>query len=105
MYWALNGEKYLMTTSKGIEFVEKWYTLRPIPPQITKIYQLLLRLIWMNGTITIRLTQRLGYSKEVLEQALASSYVELIEKPRLLSEEVQSKIERMIGKAPKTVYA
>ena len=105
MAWATHGDQYLMITMKGIEFVEKWHMAERLPSRITKLYQLFLRLIWMRGIMPVDLARWLGYGKEVLEQAISSSYVEMIERPSELPEEVQNKIEEMIGKAPREIYA
>jgi len=103
--WTTHGDQYLMITMKGIEFVEKWHTAERLPSRITKLYQLFLRLIWMRGIMPVDLARWLGYSEEVLEQATSSRYVEMIERPNELPEEVQNKIEAMIGEAPREIYA
>jgi hypothetical protein len=90
---------------KGLKFVEKWYTADHIPPQLTRLYQLLLRLIWMKGTMTTNLTRRFGYNKEILKLAGSMDYVKIKNSLILPAEAIQKKIVTMIGEAPRWVYA
>ena len=96
---------YLGITMKGIRFVEKWYTAEHIPSHLTKLYRLLLRLIWMKGTMTTNLARRLGYSNNVLKLASSGSYVEIHNRILRLSEAIQNKVVAMIGEAPRRIYA
>lgn len=43
--------------------------------------------------------------REDYEQALSEGYVKIVEKTHLFSEEIRERIEQMIGKAPRDIYA
>jgi hypothetical protein len=90
---------------KGVQFVEKWYTAVHIPSHLTRLYQLLLRLIWMKGTMTTSHAQRKGYNNDVVKLAGSKRYVEIGNRPHNPSEAIQNKIITIIGKAPRWIYA
>jgi hypothetical protein len=102
---ALRQTRYLVVTMKGAEFVEKQYTAEHIPSHLTRLYQLLLHLIWMRGTTTTTQAQRVGYSHTVLTRAISNGYVEVFNQPIRPSETIHSKISAMIGEAPRWIYA
>jgi len=90
---------------KGIEFVERWYHAVHVPAELTKLYQLLLKLIWMKGVMEARLAQKLGFSALCIGLAESNDYVKITRIPVRPPEEVQRKIADMIGKAPRWIYA
>lgn len=85
--------------------MERWYHAEHIPTHIVRLYQLLLKLIWMKGIMVVSYAQRLGYDSKVLNQALSKGYVEIVERPSSLPISVQDKIVKIIGKAPREIYA
>jgi hypothetical protein len=91
-------------TLKGIEFAEKWYTAQEIPPHVTRLYRLLLGLIWMRGTMTVPARQ-VDHEDSVVNLDRSRGYVNIDERPHRIPEEVQHKIGAMIGKAPRWIYA
>jgi len=93
-----------MITLKGIEFAEKWYAAREIPSHVTRLYQLLLGLIWMWGIMTVPAKQ-VDQKNSVVNRACARGYVNVDERPRRIPEEVQHKIGAMIDEAPRWIYA
>ena len=102
---AVRRAQYLEITIKGLKFVEKWYTTKHIPSNLTRLYQLLLKLIWMKGTITTSYAQRLGYNNNVLKLAISRDYVETHKKSIKPPVTIQNKIHEMIGEAPGWFYA
>jgi hypothetical protein len=98
-------QRYLVVTMKGIAFVEEWYMAEHIPSNLTRVYQLLLKLIQMKGTMTTNLTNRLGYTDEVLKLATSRDYVTVNNRPTKPSGAVHNKISKMIGEAPRDIYA
>jgi hypothetical protein len=88
-----------------VKFVEKWYPAKHLPSHLTRLYQFLLRLIWMRGTITTIHAQRLGYNTNVVKMVSSNGYMEIHNKPDRPSEVIQHKIITMIGKAPRWIYA
>lgn len=105
MNWALHGAQYLVMTMKGVEFAEEWYNAGHIPPQIARLYLLLLKLIWMKGVMAVSHIQRLGYSSRTVNKAISEGYVEIMEKPIEPLEDVRKRIENMMGEAPGEIYA
>jgi hypothetical protein len=96
--------RYVVITVKGVEFAEHWYAARRIPPHMSKLYQLLLGLIWMRGIITVpaRLVNR---QDSVVNQARLQGYVTIEERPHWIPTAVQHRIGAMIGDAPRWIYA
>ena len=93
-------KRYVVITLKGIEFAEKWYAAQEISPRVTRLYQLLLGLIWMRGTMTVSVKQ-VGHEDSVVNRARLRGYVIIDERPRRIPEDVQHKI----GEAPRWIYA
>lgn len=103
--FRIQRKRYLVITMKGIEFVEKLYTAEHIPSNLTRLYQLLLKLIRMKGTMTINFARRLNYIREVLKLATKKGYVKVNNRPIKSSGAVHNKIVKMIGKVPRWIYA
>ncbi len=89
---------------KGIEFVEHWYAVREIPPHVTRLYQLLLGLIWVKGILVVP-AHYVGRRGSVVDQACVRGYVTVNELPRRIPVAVLEKIDTMIGTAPRWIYA
>lgn len=87
----------LAITMKGFGFMERWYHAEHIPTHIVRLYQLLLKLIWMKGIMVVSYAQRLSYDSKVVNQALSKEYVEIVERPsglpsaRALGEDISMK--------------
>lgn len=97
---------YLVLTSKGLDFVDKWFeSTEHIPSNYTKIYQLLLRTARLNGVINMGVAIRLGYGKETINKAVSNAYLKLSPRPRKPSNPVLRRIKKMHGKPPKEIYA
>ena len=94
-----------MLTMKGIEFAEKWYYAEHVPADLTKLYQLLLKLIWMKGVMEAGLAQRLGFSPLCIGRAVSAGYVKATRTPASAKDDVQKKIAEIIGEAPRRIYA
>jgi hypothetical protein len=90
---------------KGIAFIEEWYTAEHIPSNLTRLYQLLLNLIRMKGTMTTHFARRLGHTSKVLKLAISQGYVKVNTRPIKPSGAVYNKIVEMIGEAPRGIYA
>ena len=105
MVRALRRARYIMITMKGLKFVENWYTARHIPYHLTRLYQLLLKLIWMKGNMTTTLATRSGYGNEVVQRASAEGHVTISNTRSRPSEAIQNTIDAMIGSAPREIYA
>jgi hypothetical protein len=97
-------KRYVVITLKGIEFAEKWYAVRQIPPRLTRLYQLLLGLIWMRGTGTVPAKQ-VEDETSVISVASSRGYVKIYERHVRPSETIQQKTLEMIGEAPRWIYA
>ncbi len=98
-------KQYLVLKVEGLEFIEKWFgTPKCVPPNLTRLYQLLLHLVTMNGTVPVYLALRLGYTSKLIGEVLSRGFVELSLVPRRPSEEVLGCIREIIGKPPPEMF-
>ena len=102
---ALRRPRYVVITLEGARFIEKWYLSEHIPFHLTRLYQFLLGLIWMRGTMTTDQAQRLGYNAKLVQLASSNGYVKIHNTPQRPSIAIQNKIIVMIGEAPRRIYA
>ncbi len=71
-------KRYLVLKVKGLKFLETWFgTQKCLPPNLTKLYQLLLHMVTMKGMIPVYLALRLGYTGKLINKAVIKEYVEL----------------------------
>lgn len=97
---------FLVLTIQGLRFMGEWFnTTAPLPYHLTRLYQLLLHLTSMRGTMRIGLALRLGYDQKIIRKAVSEGYIKLARKPQALSIDVLAKIDDMMGKPPREVYA
>ena len=95
---------YLVLTVKGLDFVNKWFSSNEhIPANLTKLYQILLRIARLDGVVDMLLAIRLGYGKDIINKAISNKYLE-ISHTRKASVEVNKFIKAMYGKPPETIY-
>jgi len=79
---------------KGLEFLETWFgTLKRVPPNLTKLYQLLLHMVTMKGMVPV-----------YFDEAVTRGYVESSPVPKKPSEEILKRIREIIGKPPREMY-
>lgn len=98
----LRKKQYLVLKTEGLEFLEKWFkTQERVPPNLTKLYQLLLHMVTMKGTVPVSLALKLGYNSKLINEATSRGYVELSLVPKRPSEEVLKCIKGIIGKPPR----
>ena len=98
-------KQYLVLKAEGLEFIETWFgTARCVPPNLTRLYQLLLHLVTMNGTVPVYLALRLGYTSKLIGEAVSRGFVELSLVPRRPSEDVLGCIKDIIGKPPRQMF-
>jgi len=94
-----------MITDKGLNFAKKWYSIEHIPLQQVKVYQLLIKMIWIGGKITINHAILLGHSKKIIAEARLNGYIKIVRRQDKLPYNIHKKISEMIGKAPQQIYA
>ena len=88
-----------MLKDKGLQFLDTWFgTPKGIPPDLTRLYQLLLHMVTMKGTIPVILALRLGYTRQLIQEAVKRKYVELSLGAKKPSEDVSKRIREIIGK-------
>ncbi len=98
-------KQYLVLKAEGLEFIETWFgTSKCVPPNLTKLYQLLLHMVTMNGTVPVYLALRLGYTRKPIGEAVSRGFVELSLVPRRPSDEVLGCIKEIIGKPPQEMF-
>lgn len=94
-----------MLEAKGLEFIETWFgEPKCVPPNLTKLYQLLLHTITMNGTLPFYLALRSGYTGKLIEEAASRGFIEISLVPKNLSEQVRTSIKEIIGKTPQQMF-
>jgi hypothetical protein len=59
---------------------------------------MLLHMVTMKGTIPVYLALRLGYTRQLIGEAVTKKYVELSLGPKKPSEDVLERIREIIGK-------
>ena len=102
---VLRRYQYLMVTLEGLKYAEKWNFSTQIPQENMKLYQLLLKMIWMGGKMTINHAIMLGYNEKFLAEARLNGYVKITRKQDKLPYNIQQKISDIIGEAPQQIYA
>lgn len=93
--------RYLVMTMKGIKFTKKFYRAEHVPANLTRFYQLLLKLIRMKGIMPVGFAQRLGFSYLCIGMATSRGYVKITGVPVRPPKDVQEEIAKMIGEAPR----
>jgi len=97
--------QYLVLKAEGLELIETWFgTLKCVPSNLTKLYQLLLHLVTMNGTVSVDQALRLGYTRKSVSEALSRGFIELSLVPKRPSGEVLGYIREIIGKPPQQMF-
>lgn len=102
---GLRWARYLVSTLEGLRFAERWCHAAYAPPPIVRLYQLLLNLIRSKEALIIGFGRRIGYGREVIDQALSSSYIKILSRPRMVSDSVRDWIIGRIGEVPRDGYA
>lgn len=88
--------RYLVLKVEGLRFVKVWFEVpKCVPPDLTKLYQLLLHMVTMKGVIPVYLAHRMGYTDKLIDEAVAKGYVELRPVPKKPAEEVLKNIEKI----------
>jgi len=63
--------KYLVLNVKGLDFVETWFGApKRVPPDLTKLYQLILNMVTMKGMMLTYLALRAGYTLRLIKEAV-----------------------------------
>ena len=102
---AYSQKQYLVLEVEGLEFVETWFgTPKCVPPSLTRLYQLLLHMVTMNGTVPVYIALKLGYTSRLIGEAVSRGFVELSLVPRRPSEEVLQSIREIIGEPPREMF-
>jgi len=103
--FSRHRKQYLVLKAKGLEFLETWFgTLKCVPPNLTKLYQLLLHMVTMKGMVPVYLALRIGYTIKVIDEAVTRGYVESSPVPKKPSEEISERIREIIGRPPREMY-
>lgn len=96
---------YLVLDVEGLEFVEAWFgTSKCVPSSLTRLYQLLLHMVTMKGTLPVYSALKIGYTSKLIGQAVSKKFVELSLVPRRPSEEVLQRIRELVGKPPPEMF-
>ena len=95
----------MVLTAKGLEFIEVWFgATGRVPPNVTKVYQLLLHTASMGGVVSFQMTLRIGYDREVVEEAVSNGYVDPTPVSRKPEKEVIMRIKEMMRKPLREIY-
>lgn len=70
--------KFLVLNVEGLKFLEEWFAAqRSIPPNLTRMYQLMLHMVILKGTISVAVARKIGYTGRVVGEAVKRGYVEV----------------------------
>jgi len=84
-----------------MEFVETWFGApKCVPPDVTRLYQLLLYVVSMKGQIPIYAAHRSGYTVNQIASAISKGFVEASPVPKKPQEKVITHIDKIIGNPP-----
>lgn len=98
--------QYLVLKAEGLDFIAAWFgSPKSVPPNLTRLYQLLLHAVTMKGTIPVQLALKIGYSSIVIREAVKRRYVELASVPERASKEVLDRVREIIGEPSKEMLA
>jgi len=97
--------QYLMITGKGLDYAEEWYSLKNIPLEHMKLYQLLIKMIWMGGKMNVNQAIMAGHRNKILTEASSNGFIKIVRLQDKLPYHIQRKISEMIEKAPQQIYA
>ena len=98
-------KQFLVLKIEGLKFLETWFgTLKCVPPNLMKLYQLLLHMVTMKGTVPVYLALKIGYTIKVIDEAVTKGYVESSPIPKKPSKEILKRIREIIGKPPREMY-
>jgi len=98
-------KQFLVLKVEGLKFLKIWFGAQKcVPPNLTKLYQLILHMVTMKGMIPVYLALRTGYTSKLINEAVKRGYVELSLVPKKPSEEVLNRINEIIGKPPREIY-
>jgi hypothetical protein len=96
---------YLVLKVEGLDFLDTWFgTSKCLPPNLTRLYQLLLHMITMKGTLPVYLALRLGYTHRLIGKAVTKGYVELAPAPKKPSGKILKRVREIIGKPPREMF-
>lgn len=99
-------KRFLVLTAKGFDFVKNWFdTAESIPSDLTRLYQLLLRIITMGGTLPLVAALKMKYTKKVIQKAVTEKYAELTHVAKKPPKELLKRMNELIGEPPKEMYA
>jgi len=94
--------QYLVLKAEGLDFIATWFgSPKSVPPDLRRMYQLLLHTVTMKGTVPVQLALKIGYSSTVIKEAVRRRYVELYSAPRKASREVLDRIREIMGEPSK----
>ena len=98
-------KQFLVLKIEGLKFLEIWFGAQKcVPPNLTKLYQLLLHMVTMKGTVPVYLALKIGYTIKVIDEAVTKGYVESSPIPKKPSKEILKRIREIIGKPPREMY-
>lgn len=96
---------FLVLTTKGLEFVKNWFGASGrVPPNLTRLYQLLLQTVSMGGVMNVQAALRIGYDRGVIREAVSKAYVELTLISRRPKKGVVRRIKEMVGEPSREIY-
>jgi len=101
----MKPKNFLILTEKGLEFVKTWFNKdRRVPPELTRMYQMLLHICCFGGSIKYEALKEIGYEKSTLSKALGEEFVVALEDQSKLEDKVKAEIARIVDTHPKSIY-
>jgi transcription termination factor Rho len=100
-----NSKDLVILTEEGLLLMKKWFGIaRRVPPDLTRIYQMLLHVGSFGGCISYELLKGIGYEDKTVNRAIEARFVVMSKDASKLQDRVKAEIARMVGKPPASLY-
>lgn len=100
-----NSKDLVILTEEGLLFVKKWFGIaRRVPPDLTRIYQMLLHVGSFGGCISYEMLKGIGYEDKTVNRAIEAKFIAMSTDASKLQDKVKTEIARMVGKPPESLY-
>ncbi len=100
-----NSKGLVILTEEGLLFVKKWFGIaRCVPPDLTRIYQMLLHVGSFVGCISYEMLRGIGYEDKTVNRAIEAKFIVMSKDASKLQDSVKAELARMVGKPPASLY-
>jgi len=101
----IDSKNLVILTEEGLLFVKKWFGIaKCVPPELTRIYQMLLHVGSFGGCISYEMLRGIGYEDSTLNKGIESKFIVISKDTSILQESVKAEIARMVGRHAEPLY-